>query len=924
MTGTRGLTLLGVFLLVAALTPLSSQTTGGERRVAFVIGNNSYAVGPLANPVHDASDIAEVLQRIGFEVTLTLNRTLLEMEDDLAQFSASLLPGDVVFFFYAGHAVQVDGENFLLPIDNEGIRDRAALRRRAISAQEYIDKVQEAATRLNVVVLDACRDNPLPGDARSGARGLAPIRPSRGSETAIVFSTSAGEVAEDGTGRNSVFTKVLLTELEQPDQDVYQLFNQVGRAVRDKTNGVQIPAFYTGPLSPFVFVSSQQLAQEAEQFSQIARATVSSIEAEIASLQEMITAASLDSERRELELESRRRESQLAAAQLEARQLQEEAQRRAEEAATAQQMQERMRRLAEESRAQQLELSELVAVRREQLEALRSHVDTDDPDQLIASILEIERTLAAIATEYETVWETVEHRVNGTFDRQLASLDEVEPNFWETDDRFIARITEERSSVELERERVLNDRYDEIQQAERGQAQPLVAQLEATKQALYEQSWFSVGDDVDLEFTSFDRNSQRWSFTLTSNNPAVPVQNWPVEFLFAVPLRTDDSFKITFDRSAEAPLSEVQEFENARRAGALAGRISWTIRRGEGDIFETWVDSIDVLNLANNQSYSYPMEQIVAEFQPGQRMSPLPWVPVRISSRADYPAEVLVDGTSLGRIGEASLQTFLPLQRNVLHVYFDSGLDRRVSFDPRQRDEITVIPPVARVEFRRLLLATNLFSAGMFVTGENDSMWDTATYEELTTLPRAYFLMTSGLQVWGGLTIKTRNNRPVFNSPVVAAYGMYGTANYEYTVRTDFGVLLPEEDSITKLAAQFGAGWGFSRDQAGAGSVATPGDRRSNRSLESVFTSHSLVLMPVLKVSRYSIPEPAYTFSTTEAGGMIQFNFGRWGIQFTRYYDLTFGDSRGALELRLVPTVFSEGIRFRGWGYAMEYIEERM
>lgn len=901
MDSVRDRVLVVSFALVVALSSVPAQSAGGERRVALVIGNTEYAVGPLVNPVNDAGDVAEVLERIGFDVTLTLDRTLSDMVEDLRHFRKRLAPGDVVFFFYAGHAVQVDGENFLLPIDNDGIRDRNALRRRAISAQEYIDTIQEAATRLNVVVLDACRDNPLPGDARSGARGLAPIRPSRDSETAIVFSTSAGDVAEDGTGRNSVFTEALLQELERPDQDVYQLFNQVGRMVRDRTDGAQIPAFYTGPLSPFIFVSSQQLAQEAERESQIARDVVSSMEAEIATLQEAIAATEQESARQELELERRRRESQLVAAQLEARQLHEEAQRRAEEAETARQMQARMQRLAEESRAQQAEMSELVAARRAELEALQSRVDAEDPDELIDSILEIERTLADIAAEYETVWKTVENQVNDTFDRQLVSLDEVEPNFWETDARFNARMEEERSAVELERERVLTDRRDEVRSAERGQAEALERQLSDTEQTLYDRSWDLMGEDVQFEFVSFDRNAQEWRFSVSSNDPAIPVENWPVVFRFEPPSQDDDPpewFSIVFDRSADVSLSEVRDFETARTADALAARITWTIRRRSDERFETWVESVDVLNLADDQEYSHPLERIVAEFRPGQRKRPLAWVPVIIESRPDFSASVFFDGS---RIGATPVNTFLPLRRNTLDVHFDNGIERRVRFHPGRGNVLTVVPPVARIELRPLFLATNLASIG-HEFGDNDGHVDSVS-SDITSMPSGYLYLASGLQLWGGLSIKTRRERPVHNWPVIAAYGMLALGSYEYEWEDDRNVMRNEDGFVSKIAFKFGAGWGLSLDweqdrtqQEQTGLDKGPGPEE---------TSRALVLMPVVKISRFEVPEPSHTFSTFTAGGMAQLNLGFVGVQYALHYDLSSGDIRHAFEFRYVPTALS-------------------
>ncbi|RKX81737.1 MAG: hypothetical protein DRP58_11420 [Spirochaetes bacterium] len=130
-----------IFLLLTA-TLLFAVTE--PARKALVVGNSAYQAGSLTNPENDAESIAEVLKSAGFEVILTTNRNLRQMEGDLRSFRQSINKGDVALFFYAGHGVQVDGKNYLLPVDNKGIADNSELKRRAIDAQDYVNAMADS------------------------------------------------------------------------------------------------------------------------------------------------------------------------------------------------------------------------------------------------------------------------------------------------------------------------------------------------------------------------------------------------------------------------------------------------------------------------------------------------------------------------------------------------------------------------------------------------------------------------------------------------------------------------------------------------------------------------------------------------------------------------------------------------------------
>ena len=213
-------------------------------KYALVIGNGAYTgLSRLTNPVNDANDVTAALQGLGFTVDKVLNGSLDQMEGAVMRLKNRLsVSGESYgFFFYAGHGVQSNGENYLIPAD-ANIPGENSLKNRAISVQWVLDELNDARNRLNVVVLDACRDNPF-GWARSGSRGLALVG-HQPADSIIVYATSAGQTASDGTGRNGLFTGQLLKNLKTPGLEVKEVFNRTGADVSEVSGRRQIPAVY--------------------------------------------------------------------------------------------------------------------------------------------------------------------------------------------------------------------------------------------------------------------------------------------------------------------------------------------------------------------------------------------------------------------------------------------------------------------------------------------------------------------------------------------------------------------------------------------------------------------------------------------------------------------------------------------------------
>jgi hypothetical protein len=218
---------------------------GAQQKHALVIGNGAYTtLGRLNNPVNDASDMKAALENLGFKVDFILNGTLSQMEQGVVSLKRRLSQGNNTygFFFYAGHGVQSQGENYLIPVDAD-IRSESFLKGKALAVQAVLDEMQDAGNGLNVIVLDACRSNPFSW-ARGGLRGLT-VTGRQPPGSIIVYATSVGASAEDGTGRNGVFTGQLLKHLKTPGLEVKEIFNRTGADVQRVSANTQIPAIYS-------------------------------------------------------------------------------------------------------------------------------------------------------------------------------------------------------------------------------------------------------------------------------------------------------------------------------------------------------------------------------------------------------------------------------------------------------------------------------------------------------------------------------------------------------------------------------------------------------------------------------------------------------------------------------------------------------
>lgn len=220
------------------IKPVSAQPIDQEARIALVIGNGAYKNSHLKNPGNDACDMAKALQGCGFQVDLVLNADRTRMFKAVRDFGQKLNGGGVGLFYFAGHGLAVKGINYLIPVDTD-IYSEEEVEVQALSVQSVLNKMEAAKNRLNLIILDACRNNPFGSGIRSGNQGLAQMDAPSG--TFIAYATAPGSIASDGDGSNGLYTHHLLMALTQPGIGVEQVFKQVRIGVKQDSGNKQLP-----------------------------------------------------------------------------------------------------------------------------------------------------------------------------------------------------------------------------------------------------------------------------------------------------------------------------------------------------------------------------------------------------------------------------------------------------------------------------------------------------------------------------------------------------------------------------------------------------------------------------------------------------------------------------------------------------------
>jgi caspase domain-containing protein len=241
------LVIFGIFLLSIGF----ERQAFAEKKIALVIGNSDYRDVPLTNPLNDAEDISAALRSTGFEVDTYTNVNRKQMREAIRSFGDKLRQSDIGLFYYAGHGIQIKGRNYLIPLAVD-VHASDEVEDESIDAGAVLRKMESAGNDVNIVILDACRNNPFARSFRSLESGLARMDGPVGSF--IAYATAPGSVAADGEGRNGVYTAHLLEALRHPGLTIEQIFKQVRVSVKEETSGLQIPWESSSLMGEFVFL----------------------------------------------------------------------------------------------------------------------------------------------------------------------------------------------------------------------------------------------------------------------------------------------------------------------------------------------------------------------------------------------------------------------------------------------------------------------------------------------------------------------------------------------------------------------------------------------------------------------------------------------------------------------------------------------
>ncbi len=243
--------------------PTLAELYNDEKKYALVIGNSAYPkeIGVLKNPVNDATDFAEAIKKLGFEVTLITNASYGKTRAEMMKFRDKLNLGErdktVGLFYYAGHGLQNDNENYIVPVDAE-LQYQDDIARYCFPIQKMVlTQMENTNSRMNIVILDACRNNPFPALHRGIGenQGLGELKKARGAF--IAYATSPGSVASDGTGRNGLYTQELIKAMNKPNRTIEQVFKEVRASVLKQSDDRQNPWENSNIIGDFYFKIDQ-------------------------------------------------------------------------------------------------------------------------------------------------------------------------------------------------------------------------------------------------------------------------------------------------------------------------------------------------------------------------------------------------------------------------------------------------------------------------------------------------------------------------------------------------------------------------------------------------------------------------------------------------------------------------------------------
>ena len=630
---TRWLVVLGIVL--ASGSHLAAQTTSQAiesiRGVALVVGNANYANVPaLSNPVNDATDMATALKDLGWDVILVKDAKLTGMKQAVRDFSAKLAGKKAGLFYYAGHGIQVDGTNYLVPTDAD-IGTKAEIPDVTYSADTVLRTMDDSRVPVKIVILDACRDNPFAKSrsATGGTRGLAPI-PSTGG-TVVVYATSPGDVSQDGSGRNGVFTEALLKNLKTPGVEFGEIFDQTAQAVSLKTGGQQKPRLDKGYYGKLYLISPDDAQKQAEARLAALKAEQDKLTADMAARDTAIAGAKTQAEKDKLQL-TQQKALALAAAQKQEQADLERAKAQAENRAA----EEAKNKAAATARANDAEV-QLVALRQQaeaqKQKASAASANADDPAAVIIRVADLDASLTDIGAQFAASLDRRVAEATKAADARAALIDKYEEEFWENDREFADRKNQAKALATRDRDNEIAGLKASFAQATAVQTGPLQKQRDDLAKSLTTRDWPIAAANLSVARSDFDKENKSWDFTITCTAPA-----------FSQKL----TYKLVYSTADELKTLAVSA-DNAWKAGAFAAQAVYSVRPSVTvpGYFEATISRLDLVDVTKTGKDKKPL--VVVSAPAGV---PLGWVgkapaPAKVTITVPRSASIWAAGTKL-------------------------------------------------------------------------------------------------------------------------------------------------------------------------------------------------------------------------------------------------------------------------------------
>lgn len=504
--------------------------------------------------------MAAALGRAGFEVRLVKDADNLAFDQAVRQFAADLKGAGTGLFYYAGHGVQLEGANYLIPV-RPRMEDVPTVKARAMPVDTIVGLMEQSGVPTVLLFLDSCRDNPFPGASRSGSRGLSVVPTPRTRNSLIAYATSPGDTAADGDGRNGIFSGALLKQLANPGLELSALMKAVKAEVARQTDNRQNPRVDDGMKDDFYFLDPQVQAREAAARAEAAARELAGLEQALAERQALMDRTKSATEKKKLELEQQRQQALATASRIEADNLAREARRQAELAQTASQGAAERQGMADRNRQELETLASQVSLKQQQYASLVK--DSRDPLAIRQQVRDLAATAEQLFKTYNELRDKQKTDIARRYALQGNELRQAGPEPTETDQEYAARLAAALKELKKQ-ETAETDQAGRRVQAELEKATAgFYAEMNRLRTSLSRETWLMQGSDLKVTLGEWQRNTRQWPLSIDSTDPLIP---W--RFTGVIDWSKLDAAKL---KQAYADL------DLAIKAGALQAELEWQV-----------------------------------------------------------------------------------------------------------------------------------------------------------------------------------------------------------------------------------------------------------------------------------------------------------------------------------------------------------